>query len=56
MKFRRQVVPTPEKWRQKNKKDNNKFNTFINFTRLYHTYLLLYYKEDIQKTSNYNTI
>ena len=32
------------------------FKTFTKYITLYHTYRLLYYKDDIQKTSNYNTI
>ena len=36
--------------------DKIEFNTFRNFTTIYHTYKLLYYKGHIQITSNHSNV
>ena len=38
------------------KNDNIEFNTFKNYTTLYHTYQLLYCKRHIQITSNHSNV
>ena len=56
--FRSQVVTEQKMWKQKKTKKNENFvfNTHRFYTTLYHTHLLLQYKEHIQITSNHKTI
>ena len=47
-------------WKQKKQRskqnDNIEFNTLTNYTTLYHTYLLLYCKGNIQVTNIYSKV